>query len=67
MNVVYLEVQIVRIFCSVWSEQSAMYFVWIYCEIVLICPGKTFMYVWLYVFLGCTRAYMCRRCHLRRS
>ena len=22
----------------------------------LFCPGKNFMYVWLYVFLGCTRA-----------
>ena len=31
-------------------------FVWISCEIVLFCPGKNFMYIWLYVFLECTRA-----------
>ena len=27
--VVYFEVQIALIFCRVWSEQSASYFVWI--------------------------------------
>ena len=26
----------------------------------LFCPGKNFMSVWLYVFLGCTRACVCR-------
>ena len=26
----------------------------------LFCPGKSFMYVWLYVFLRCTHAYVCR-------
>ena len=25
-------------------------------EIVLFCPGKNFILIWLYVFLGCTRA-----------
>ena len=28
--------------------------------IVLFCPDKNFMYVWLYVFLGCTRGCVCR-------
>ena len=27
---------------------------------VLFCPGNTFRYVWLYVFLGCIRACVCR-------
>ena len=27
---------------------------------VLFCPGKNCMYVWLYVFIGCTRACVCR-------
>ena len=26
----------------------------------LCCPGKNIMLVWLYVFLGCTRACVCR-------
>ena len=26
---------------------------------LLFCTGKTFMYVWLFVFLGCTRACVC--------
>ena len=26
----------------------------------LFCPGKHFMYVWLYEFFGCTRACVCR-------
>ena len=30
------------------------------CSVRLFCPGKIFMYVWLYVFLGCTRARVCR-------
>ena len=30
------------------------------CEIVLFCPGKNFMYVWLYVFISQTRACVCR-------
>ena len=29
-------------------------------EIVLCCLGKNFMKVWLYVFIGCTRACVCR-------
>ena len=28
-------------------------------EVVLFCPGKNFVYVWLYVFLGCTRTCVC--------
>ena len=28
-------------------------------EIVLLCPGKNFMLVWLYKFIGCTRACVC--------
>ena len=31
-----------------------------YVEIVMFCPGQNFMYVWLYVFLCCTRACVCR-------
>ena len=58
--VVYFEVQIALLFCRVWSEQRASCFVWNWCEIVLFCPGTNFMYVWLYVFLGCTRACMYR-------
>ena len=27
--------------------------------IVLFCPGKNFLYVWLYIFIGCTRACVC--------
>ena len=27
---------------------------------ILFCPGKNCMYVWLYVFLCCTRACVCR-------
>ena len=27
---------------------------------VLFCPGIHFMYVWLYVFLGCIRPCVCR-------
>ena len=27
---------------------------------LLFCSGTNFMYVWLYVFLGCTRACVCR-------
>ena len=26
----------------------------------LLCPGKNFMKIWLYVFLGCTCACVCR-------
>ena len=37
-----------------------VFFSWILCEIVLFCPGKNFMQIWLYVFLGCTHACMCR-------
>ena len=60
-------VQIARIFCRVWREQSASCFVWILYEIVLFCPGKNFLYVWLYIFLGCTRACGCDGdVHLRR-
>ena len=29
-------------------------------RVVLFCPCKIFVYVWLYVFLGCTRACVCR-------
>ena len=29
-------------------------------SVTLFCPGKNFMYVWLYVFLGCTRSCVCR-------
>ena len=36
-------VQIARIFCMVWREQSGSYFVWIEYEIVLFSPGKTFL------------------------
>ena len=28
-------------------------------EDVLFCQGKNFMWVWLYVFIGCTRACVC--------
>ena len=28
--------------------------------IVLFCPGKNGMWVWLYVFIVCTRACVCR-------
>ena len=52
-------VQIARIFCRVRREQSASCFVWIWYKIVLFCPGKNLMYVWLYVFLDCTRACVC--------
>ena len=27
---------------------------------VVFCPGKNFMYVWFYIFLGFTRACVCR-------
>ena len=36
------------------------------CEIVMFCPGKNFMCVWLYVFLGCTRSCVCV-CHRCRT
>ena len=29
-------------------------------SVSLFCPDKNVMYVWLYVFLGCTRACVCR-------
>ena len=37
----YFNVQIALIFCRVWSKQSISCFVWIKCEIVMFCPGKT--------------------------
>ena len=48
-----------HIFCRVRREQSANCFVWILYEIVLFCSGKNCMWVWLYVFLGCTRTCVC--------
>ena len=43
----------------VWREQSASCFIWVYYDFALFCPGKNFLWVWLYTFLGCTRACVC--------
>ena len=29
-------------------------------QVVMFCPGKNCMYVWLYVFFGCTCACVCK-------
>ena len=48
-----------RIFCRVRREQSTSCFVGIEYAIVLFCPGKNFMCIWLYVFIGCIQACVC--------
>ena len=55
-RVVYVEVQIALIFRRVWSERGANCFDGIKCEIVMLCPEKNGMYI----FLVYTRALVCR-------